>query len=102
MTGVIKYDYERMGNDYELSEEEYCHKQLLVICDYVQKVHNFQILRMNAEFTVDEDGQIWLLFADEIVTAIQSDYLNWIDRLEFLKNSNQDEEMSEEEVSLHK
>lgn len=92
-----------MGSDLHLSEEEYWHKQLLIIWDYVQKVHNYQILKMNAEFTVDEDGQIWFLYADEIVTAAQSEYLNWLDRLTFLKNSNQDGEKSEEkEISLQK
>lgn len=66
---AIKYDFERMGDDYDLKEEEFCHKQLLIVCDYVQKVHGYQILQMQAEFTVDDDGQVWFLFANNIMIS---------------------------------
>lgn len=41
-------------------------KQCLKICDYLQRVRRLEILRMRAEFLLDDNQSIWLSFVGEI------------------------------------
>jgi hypothetical protein len=41
-------------------------KQCLKICDYLQRVRHLEILRMRAEFLLDDNQSIWLTFVGEI------------------------------------
>ena len=36
------------------------------MCYYVQKVYNFEVLKMRCEFMKDENGQIWFFYASDI------------------------------------
>ena len=36
------------------------------MCYYVQKVYNFEVLKMRCEFMKDENGHIWFFYASDI------------------------------------
>ena len=54
-------DYENYSNDHE-----YCLFQCFKMAYYVSKVYSFEILKMRCEFTKDEDGHIWFMYANDI------------------------------------
>ena len=57
----IQYDFRGLGADISLlrsDEYQYCVKQCYKMCYYVQKVYQFEILKMRAEFTKDENGTV--------------------------------------------
>ena len=35
---------------------------------YIQKLYHISVLRMKCEFTKDDNGTIWFMFAKDIVT----------------------------------
>ena len=86
---LLAYNLINIYIDYE----EICHKQCLIICDYIQKVHNIEILHMIAEFSLDDDGVLWLINAYDIgkpslkvfndlniVTHVNKTNINGLDR----------------------
>jgi hypothetical protein len=47
--------------------EEYCLRTIFKMCHYLSVVRGREILSLNADFYMDDDGQIWLLYARDIV-----------------------------------
>jgi hypothetical protein len=68
--GKIKYDFRSCGEEVHLitqgKDEEYCRKQSIKIGYFVQKMHNFEILKMRCDFIKDDNGTIWFSFASQI------------------------------------
>ena len=64
----IVYDFKGMGSDEELVGDgwKWGWKQCLKMGYYVQKVCKQEILRMHAEFSRDENGSIWFIYASQI------------------------------------
>ena len=64
----ISYDYERlmppegMKEDYFMRKhsEQFCELVCCKMCYYIKLVHNVEVIRMKADFLVDEFGKIWL------------------------------------------
>lgn len=50
--------------------EDYCLRQILKMCRYLQIVRAVEILRMNCDFYVDANDQIWFFFARDIVYRV--------------------------------
>lgn len=36
------------------------------MCFYIQKIYQYDVLRMKCEFTRDENGTIWFVYASDI------------------------------------
>ena len=72
----FNYDYKKYGEDSEIKNELiYCLKQWYKICEYVQRVHLYEILKMRVQFVKDDDGKVWLNYAKDIVVRkISFDY----------------------------
>ena len=51
----------------------YCKLMCNKIGMYIQQVHKKDLLRMNVEFTIDEFGKVWLIFAKNIWLREKSD-----------------------------
>ena len=66
----IKYDFKSYPEDLELLEQgrvqDFCRKQILKMCYYMQRVRSIEVLQMKAEFLVDESGSVWFSFAKDI------------------------------------
>lgn len=66
----IVYDYKSMPSDYELiskgEDQAFLQKQCLKFGDYIQKVRNWELLQMKAEFFKDANGDIWFYYAKDI------------------------------------
>jgi len=66
----ICYDYFGMEDELSMLQNEhyqdYCMKQCLKICYYLQKVRQIEVLQMKAEFLKDENNNIWLSYIKEI------------------------------------
>jgi hypothetical protein len=66
----IVYDFKKFGEEVELlkagDDYTYCLLQCYKMCFYVQKMHQTEILKMKAEFSKDENGTIWFVFASQI------------------------------------
>jgi len=48
-------------------------------------MYNREILKMNAEFSVDDDGKIWFLFAHDVIVAHERPDRDVTNRLEYIK-----------------
>ena len=60
---AIIYDFRSFGEDVFLirnDEEKYCLKQAYKIAFYIQKLYQFEIIKMKCEFVKDENNTIWL------------------------------------------
>lgn len=59
----LKYDYRSVGDDLTMLRQKdyvgYCTKQVVKMCYYVQKMYNFEILKIRAEFAMDKNETIW-------------------------------------------
>jgi hypothetical protein len=65
----IIYDYKAFGQDEELikiDSHQYCLKQCYKMCYYIQKVYQYEVLKMRTEFMKDENGTIWFFYATQI------------------------------------
>ena len=47
--------------------EKYCEKVCAKMAYYMQKVHNYDIMRMDVDFFKDENGKIWMYYVRDIV-----------------------------------
>eukprot|EP00347_Sterkiella_histriomuscorum_P018862 403343887 len=66
----IVYDYKSLGADEDLilkDQHQYCLKQCYKMCYYIQKVYGLEVLKMRTEFSKDENGTIWFMYASSIV-----------------------------------
>ena len=54
----------RMRND---KPKDYCWRISNKIAHYIQKIHNFDVLRMDVDFFIDEHKRIWLVHIDNVV-----------------------------------
>ena len=54
----------RMRND---KPKDYCWRVSNKIAHYIQKIHNFDVLRMDVDFFIDENKRIWLVHIDNVV-----------------------------------
>ena len=54
----IKFDFKSMPEELELLEQgrvmDFCRKQILKMCYYLQRVRSIEVLQMKAEFLQDE------------------------------------------------
>ena len=48
------------------SPEDYCLRQILKMCRYLQIVRSIEILQMSCDFYIDVNDQIWFFFAKDI------------------------------------
>ena len=69
-TKPIKYDFRSMGDELTMLRQKdyvgYCTKQVMKMCYYVQKMYNFEILKIRAEFAMDKNETIWFQYANQI------------------------------------
>lgn len=66
---TIIYDFRSFGEDMFLirnDEEKYCLKQAYKIAFYIQKLYQFEIIKMKCEYVKDENNTIWLQHVSEI------------------------------------
>ena len=63
----IKYDPDMFGADSGLSKEEYCLKTIYRVCEFVQKNHMYDIVRVWATFVEDDEGKMWLFETKNLV-----------------------------------
>lgn len=47
--------------------EDYCLRMVLKMCYYISELRFREILNMNADFYIDDDGKIWFLYAKDIL-----------------------------------
>ena len=93
---ALRYDYGAIGSDYrdavlaehaddlkqitpaEVGQQvearlkavrprDYCLRQILKMCYYVQKLHSIEILQMDCDFFQDANGHIWLFYVSDIL-----------------------------------
>lgn len=68
----IKYDFRSYGDEITMirsgNENDYCMKQCLKMCYYIQKMHNIEVVKMRCHFAKDDNGSIWFIFATNIFT----------------------------------
>lgn len=66
----IKFDFKSMPEELELLEQgrvmDFCRKQILKMCYYLQRVRSIEVLQMKAEFLQDESQSVWFTFAKDI------------------------------------
>ena len=66
----IQYDFKHLPEDLTLLQQEhykdYCQKQCLKMCYYLQKVRQIEVLQMKLEFLKDENNNIWLSYVKDI------------------------------------
>mgnify|MGYP006114481411 CR=1 FL=1 len=66
----VVFDFKQFGkDDAELMEKSpiiFCLKQCYKIGFFLQKVHGIELSRMDIEFTVDDYGEIFFQYADNI------------------------------------
>jgi len=71
-TSEIKYDFRSYGDEITMirssNETNYCMKQCLKMCYYIQKMHNIEVIKMRCHFAKDDNGSIWFVFATNIFT----------------------------------
>ncbi len=62
--------FKEMPDDLKLLEaqkfQEFCYKQCLKMCYYLQKVRKIEVLQMGVEFLRDENDNVWFSSAKEI------------------------------------
>ena len=46
---------------------DYCLRQVMKICFYVQTIYHMEIIKLNADFYQDDNEQIWFVCADDIL-----------------------------------
>ena len=67
---AINYSYSHFPSDYTLLKNEddihYALKQCYIVAEYLQRVRGLELLQMNAEFSKDDNGFIWLFYAKNI------------------------------------
>ena len=51
----------------EHAPEDYCYRQVLKMCFFLQKVRNIEVLSLNCEFIQDQNDIIWLSHVSDIV-----------------------------------
>jgi len=54
-----------------LRPKDYCLRMVLKMCFYLQKIHEIEILQMNADFFQDDNGEIWFFYASDVLTKPQ-------------------------------
>lgn len=103
----IVYSYQKFGKEYEKEVKEiadrelrhmptseyhreieerlrvrapldYCQRQCLKMCYYVQKIYHFEILHMDCDFYQDDNGKIWFFFVKNLVVRPQSKAFNFL------------------------
>ena len=47
--------------------KDFCLRQVLKMCFYMQKLYNKEILQMNCDFFQDDNGEIWFMYATDIL-----------------------------------
>lgn len=47
--------------------KDYCLRQVLKMCFYLQKLQNKEVLQVNCDFFQDDNGVIWLFHATDIL-----------------------------------
>lgn len=56
----------------------YCQLVCTKIAQYIKVIHNLELIRMNAEFLIDDFGKVWLYHATDIwkreLTDVPTDY----------------------------
>ena len=50
----------------------YAHVILKRVAYYISRIYNYEILRMEGDFLIDDNGQIWLYGASKIVTWVKT------------------------------
>lgn len=50
-----------------LRPKDYCLRLVLKICYYMQRIHEMEILQMNADFFQDDNGEVWFAYANDIL-----------------------------------
>jgi hypothetical protein len=61
----VSEQYESMEG---LSYKEKCHQNCLKMCHYVQKVYGYEVLTMDTDFSIDDNGKLWFWYAKNIIT----------------------------------
>ena len=51
--------------------KDYCLRQVLKMCFYLQKLHEKEVLQIHCDFFKDDCGEIWLFHASEILVRPQ-------------------------------
>jgi len=68
--GKIKYDFKSCGEEVHMitkgQDYKYCLKQCIKMCYFVQKMHNYEILKMRCDFIKDDNGTLWFSYASQI------------------------------------
>ena len=52
----------------EVRPRDFCLKQVLKLCYYIQKIHSNEILSMKCDFYRDANNKIWLFHASDILS----------------------------------
>jgi len=50
-----------------LRPRDFCLRQVLKMCFYLQKLHEKEVLQVNCDFFQDDNGEIWLFHATDIL-----------------------------------
>jgi hypothetical protein len=66
----IFYDYKSMPDDLVLLKEgkhyDYCKKQCLKMAYYIKQTKRLEVLKMDTEFLVDDQKNVWFTYASKI------------------------------------
>jgi len=52
----------------DIRPRDFCLKQVLKMCYYLQKVQKQEVLSMKCDFYRDTNNKIWLFYANDILT----------------------------------
>lgn len=52
----------------DIRPKDFCLKQVLKMCYYLQKVQKQEVLSMKCDFYRDTNNKIWLFYANDILT----------------------------------
>lgn len=55
----------------EFRPKDYCLRMVLKMCFYLQKIHEIEVLQMNADFFQDDNGEIWFFYATDVLIKPQ-------------------------------
>ena len=47
--------------------KDFCLRQVLKMCYYIQKLHDIEILQINCDFYQDDNGEIWLFHVEDVL-----------------------------------
>lgn len=125
----INYDYQHIGSEFEESvihtferqnkqytgydlqaavedrllkgdPRRYCDRVCLKMCHYLAELHYIDILKMDIEFMLDDNGRIWMFYAKKIFIRRREVEIHQPLEIKVQNTENKEEEPTEEMVQV--